>query len=449
MSKGVVTVATGYKPRALQAVLHRQFKRFNVVVCHRRFGKTHLAINEILDQGLRCNQKNPQYAYIAPTYGQAKRIAWDLLKDYTKNLPGVSINESDLRIDISRPHLGDRVRIMLLGAENPDSIRGIYLDGCVLDEFAEMNPQVWSMVVRPALSDRIGWAVFIGTPKGQNHFYDIYKFATVGDPQNGVPKPEDWFSAVYKASETGIIPIGELEAARAIMDEHEYEQEFECSFTAALVGAYYGKEMAKAQAEGRITRVPYDPALPCFTYWDLGIDDSTAIWVGQRLGSREVRWINYIEDAGQDLEFYLKQLQKLGYMFAEHVLPHDAAARELGTGKTREETIRNKGKSLGLNVRTRVLPRADVADGINASRLLIAKSWFDAENCKRGIDALTNYERKWDPKNKIYQQRPLHNWASHGADAFRQAAMGMNDNGRDADDQRKLPRYQQRDFDIV
>jgi phage terminase large subunit len=438
-------VSTGYMPRVLQQELHTNFKRFNVVICHRRFGKTHLSLNEMIDRALRNDLKNPQYAYIAPTYGQAKRVAWDLLKDYTKNIPGVETNESDLRIDIPRPAKGDRIRFYLLGAENPSSILGIYLDGVIFDEYGDMNPIVWTQVIRPLLADRVGWAIFIGTPKGNNHFYEIYKFGKNGNPEKGIEKPEDWYTVIYKASETGIIPQSELEQAAAIMAESEYAQEFECSFSAALVGAYYGKEMEKAEQEGRVTKVPYDPAIPCFTYWDLGVDDSTAIWIGQKIGSREIHWIDYIEDSGQGLEHYIKILQDKKYVYQQHVLPHDAAARELGTGKTREELLRSKG----LGNRTLVLKRQDVADGINAVRMMLGKSWFDKDKCARGINCLINYQRAWDAKNKIFQSKPKHDWASHGADSFRTAAMAMDEFAPTEEQKKRYPRQSVSDFDVV
>lgn len=428
-------VDTGYQPRPLQQLMHSSLKRFSVIVCHRRFGKTVFAINEIIDQALRCTKKNPQYAYIAPTYGQAKRVAWDYLKEYTKHIPGVETNESDLRVDITRPSNGDRIRIMLLGAENPGSIRGIYLDGVLLDEFAECDPIIWSTVIRPALSDRLGWAIFIGTPRGMNHLFDIYTHAKAN--------PSEWFFALYKASETGIIPKSELDAAKAIMSESEYDQEYECSFSAALVGAYYGKEIEKMENENRICRVPYDPAVPVITGWDLGISDTTTIWFAQLVG-RAVQIIDYIESSGAGLDYYAREvLQKRNYRYEEHLLPHDAAARDLSTGKTRVETMR----SLGFK-NVRVVPKLDVEDGINASRLLLSKTWVDAENCKRGIDSLKNYERKWDNKNKIFQSRPLHNWASHGADGFRTLAVGLDDNRPDENEKKKLPRMAQNFYNI-
>lgn len=429
-------VSTGYQPRVQQAELHSKVKRFNVVVCHRRFGKTHFALNEMIDQAFRNNKKAPQYAYIAPTYGQAKRIAWDLLKDYLKNIPGVVINESDLRIDIPRPFNGDKIRFMLLGAENPGSIRGIYLDGVVFDEYAEMMPEVWSSVVRPALSDRAGWATFIGTPKGNNHFYEIYTQAQGKD---------DWYTAVFKASQTKILPESELDAARETMSEEEYAQEYECSFTAALVGSYFGKEMERAEKEGRVTNVPYDPSMPVFTYWDLGVDDTTVIWYGQVVRGREIRWIDYTEESGLGIPDYVKILKDKGYVYEEHTLPHDGAVRELGTGKSRQEVL----QGLMKGVPVRIAKKLSVADGIQAARLLLAKSWFDAAKCTRGIDALKNYERAWDSKNKIFKSTPKHNWASHGADAYRTAAVGMDENRPSKEDVGRYKRKSHNDFSVI
>jgi hypothetical protein len=330
-------------------------------------------------------------------------------------LPGVSTHEQDLRLEIERPSLGDKVKFMLLGAENPGSIRGIYLDGVILDEYAECDPTIWSQVVRPALSDRLGWAIFIGTPKGQNHFFDIYQTAIKN-------KDHDWFSAVYKASDTGVIPASELDAARREMEDEEYLQEFECSFSAALVGSYYGKLLDEAQNQGRLTEIKYDPALPVSTYWDLGIGDTTAIWFCQQYRD-EFRWIDYVEMSGEGLDYYARELKNRKYVYGEHVLPHDAAARELGTGKSRVETL------ISLGIRPRVLPIQSVDDGIHASRMLLRKSVFDRVKCERGLNSLRNYQRKWDSKNKIWSNKPLHNWASHGADAFRVAALGTREEG--------------------
>jgi len=402
----------GYTPRGLQAHLHANLKRFNVLVCHRRFGKTVFAIMEMIDQALRCDKLNPQYAYIAPTYGQAKRVAWEYLKHYTKNIPGAKPNEAELRVDIPRPAKGDKIRFMLLGAENPDSLAGIYLDGVLLDEYSLMNPVVWSTLIRPALSDRKGWGIFIGTPRGQNHFYDVYNVALEN-------KTGQWYSAIYKASDTNVMDAQELLDARIEMSEDEYEQEFECSFTAALKGAYYSKYMQETEEQGRITNVPYQKETTVSTYWDLGISDTTAIWFIQEVG-REIHIIDYIENAGVGLEYYVKRIKEKDYIYDDHYIPHDGAARELGTGRTRQETLRE----LGLG--TRIVPRQSVADGIHSVRMLLDRCWWDRIKCSKGINAMKNYQRKWDGKNKIYLDKPMHDWCSNAADALRMFGLTYN-----------------------
>ena len=439
-------VETGYKPRRHQAILHRSMKRFNVILCHRRFGKTIYAINEKIDKALRNTLTNPQYAYIAPTYGQAKKVAWEALKMYTRDIPGVEYHETELKCTIHRPATKDKITIYLMGAENIDALRGMYFDGVILDEYADMNPEIWTKVIIPALSDRKGWAIFIGTPKGQNHFYDIFQFAKNGNPEKGDKGPPDnWFHAMFKASETGVLPPDELESARASMAPEEYEQEYECSFAAALVGAYYGGQMEKAEAGGRITAVPYTPDLPVYTAWDLGVDDSTSIWLFQLYG-KQIRVIGYIQESGCGLDYYVKELKNLGYMYEEHYLPHDVKVRELGAegAKSRLETL----KSLGLR-NIKVVAKLGVADGINAVRMLLARCWFDAVGCAGGIKALKNYERRWDSKNKVYQQAPLHNWASHGADAFRTLAVGLQEDKVGEEERKKLPRTSQSDYNVV
>lgn len=428
-------ISTGYTPRLHQALMHQAVKRFNVLVCHRRLGKTHFSVNELVDRSLRNQLRNPQYAYLAPTYGQAKRIAWDMFKEYTRNIPGIVYNEADLRIEVPRQHLGDKIKIWLLGAENPGSLRGIYLDGVVLDEYAEMDPTVWSEVIRPALSDRKGWGIFIGTPKGQNHFFDVYTLAQKNETG-------DWVSFVYKASETGIIDKDELAAAKAEMDEAAYEQEYECSFSAALVGSYYGKLLEEADRDGRITNVPYDKALPVDTYWDLGVGDTTCIWFIQPYGLG-YRAIDYYEASGEGLEHYAQVLKSRGYFYRNHVWPHDGEARDLSTGKSRIQTW----KSMGFRD-TITLPRTNVDDGIHAVRMVIPKCWFDIKKCERGLTALRNYQKRWDIKNKIFVAKPLHNWASHGADGFRTFAVGCRDEGVEKN-RKQLPRVADTEYSVL
>ena len=391
----------------------------------------------MVDRALRCTRKDPQFAYVAPTYGQAERIAWDMLKNYTRNIPGVEYNQQKLMCVIPRPHLGDRIKIFLLGAENPDTIRGMYLDGCVLDEYAQMHPRIWGEVIRPALADRQGWAIFIGTPQGQNHFYDVYKIASEN-------KSGNWFVALHKASTTNVIPKEELDGLRAEMSEEQYEQEMECSFTAALIGAYYGKILNEIEANGQIGKVPHDPALLVDTFWDLGIGDSTAIWFVQQY-RQEIRVIDHLEMSGEGLPYYAKKLKeghRNKYSYRDHHWPHDGASKDLSTGQERSTTMRQ------LGVRVTVAKRQSVEDGIDAVRRVLSKCYFDAERCERGIQALKNYQKKWDEKNKIFLDKPLHDWSSHSADAFRLFAM-VNRPGDDRlAEKRRLPRVAETNYDI-
>lgn len=376
-------------------------ERWGVAVAHRRAGKTVACINDLLDGTLRCTKPDPRFAYIAPLYTQAKDVAWGYVKRYGLTIPGAKENESELRLDLP----GGR-RMRLYGADNYDRLRGGYLDGVILDEYADMDPRAWSEVIRPMLADRQGWALFIGTPKGKNAFWDVWDRA--GTEPN-------WFRTMLKASETGLLPQDELDDARRVMTPEQYEQEFECSFDAAIIGAYYGKEMSAA-AE-RITRVPHDPAVEVETWWDLGIGDSTAVWFVQRVNS-EIRFIDYIEASGEGLPFYAKALRERPYLYSRHVLPHDVEVRELGTGKSRKEML------AGLGMQNIVVaPKLPIDDGIQAVRMLLPRAWFDAEKCKQGIEALKQYRRDWDDKLKVFRSHPLHNWASHGADAARTGAV--------------------------
>jgi phage terminase large subunit len=435
VSDRIQRVSTGYTPRPIQDQLHRTMRRFNVLVCHRRFGKTVFCINHTIAKGMRNQRKHPRYAYVAPLYGQAKRVAWDYFKQYTEAIPGATSNEADLRVDIPRPALGDVVRFSLLGADNPVALKGIYLDGVTLDEYAEMNPATWREVIRPTLSDRGGWATFIGTPKGQNSFYDLYTRACSNED------PE-WFGAMYKASETGILSPEELASAKREMTEEEYEQEFECSFQAGLVGAYYSKELIAIESSGRLTEVPYDPALQVTTYWDLGINDVMAVWFVQQYGA-QYRIIDYDESADLSIGEWMRRLNQKPYNYGRFYLPHDASARELGSGRTREEQFRSAGAR-----HTSIVPKQDPLDGIHAVRMILPRCVFDRTKTARGFKALQNYQRKWDPKANVFSQKPMHNWASNGADAFRTFAMGCENYQGPDDHRRALPRTAETEYDV-
>ncbi len=397
----VVTI--DYAPRPLQRVIHEGMvaQRFGVVVCHRRFGKTVCAINHLQRAAMMASTLRPRYAYLGPTYTQAKATAWDYLKHYAWPVRDHAVNESELRIDYAQN--GSQVR--LFGADNPDSLRGLYFDGVVLDEYGLMKPTIFGEVVRPLLVDRAGWALFMGTPAGKNQFYDVVQQAR---------NDQTWFFLEAKASETGLIQAVELELARQTMTADEYLQEFQCSFEASVKGAVYARELIAAREQGRITGVPYDQTLRVDTDWDLGIGDATAIWWSQSTPGGEVRLIDYYEASGQALSHFVKVLREKPYIYGEHWAPHDIQVRELGTGRSRLEAAH----SLGLTFR--VCPRVDsLEDGIHAARMLFGRCWFDGVKCAQGIETLQHY--RWAPPttNPTSAPKPVHDFASHGADAFR------------------------------
>jgi hypothetical protein len=409
-------IDTGYVPRQWQRRFHTlaHNKRFGVIVVHRRGGKTVSVINEILDRLLHCTLKNPQGAYVAPTYGQAKKIAWVYLKDYAQSLPGYIANEAELKVRFQAPHGNGFCTIHLLGADNADSLRGMYFDVIALDEYQDLGPDVFSLVVRPALADRQGSCFFIGTPKGVNDFKEKYEFAL---------KNPNWFTFMLKASDSKLIPQHELDEIRAEIGDEAYMQEFECSFAGANTGAYFAKYINDLRDKKKIRSVPYDPALLVDTFWDLGMSDTTTIWFRQQ-HQMEYRYIDYYEMSGQGIDHYVKVLKDKGYVYGRHVLPHDVKVRDLSTGRSRLEAFQS------LGIRVEVQSKFSPEDRISASRLILPLSYFDEAKCRKGLEALEAYSRKWDAKNKIWQDTPLHNWASHAADSFGYSAMDSRDTNK-------------------
>jgi len=398
-----------YTPRKHQSYLHQQINkhRWSVLVCHRRFGKTVCMINHLIKSALMCKHKNPRFAYIAPTFKQAKSIAWDYMKQFTAKIPATKFNETELRVD-----LPNGARITLLGAENSDGLRGIYLDGCVIDEYANIEGKLFAEIIRPALSDRKGYCVFIGTPAGMNNnFYDLYQHANGAD---------DWFNYKAKASDTKIVDPEELEKAREVMGEKKYLQEFECDWIANIEGAIYGDEVAKLDDKKQLARVPYDPTLPVSTAWDLGVADHSSIIFFQQKGTA-IQIIDYHEERGHGLPHYIQLLNEKPYVYKEHYAPHDIEVQEFGNGKTRREI------AYQLGIRFKVVPKLPVEEGIHAVTMLLNRCWIDTDHCKSLIDALRHYHRKYIDKNRMFRSKPVHDWSSHACDAMRYLAVGLQE----------------------
>ena len=403
-----------YQPRPLQAEFHKNARRFSVAVCHRRFGKTVMAVNWLLREIIDCPRERAQGAYIAPTYGAAKRIAWVMLREYAGVIPGIKFNEAELRCD-----LPDGQRIWLLGAENPDSLRGLRLDAVCLDEFADMNSRLFPEIIRPALSDfGDGKCLWIGTPRGENQFKEIYDTA-LREMEGG---NSQWYAMRFPASATGVLAQEELDAAAATMEESQYLQEFEVSWAAALVGAYYAALLDSADLAGRIGSVPWEPNLEVHTAFDLGIADSTAIWFYQTMrGDPSIRVIDFYESSGEGLHHYIANLKNRDYVYGQHHFPHDVMVRELGSGMSRYEILR------GLGIRPTVVHKLPVQDGIEASRAIIPRCHFDRGNCAIGLKKLRSYHRQFNDRTGDWRDRPHHDLNSHAADSFRYMAISIRE----------------------
>lgn len=417
------TITIPYKPRDWAKEFHKSDKRWKVLVLHRRAGKTVACVNHLIRDAI--TTPNSRFAYIAPYFKQAKQVAWDILKQYSKPIPGLKVNESELKIDYP-----NGARIQLYGADNPDALRGLGLWGVVFDEYSQQPASIFTEVIRPALSDHQGYAIWIGTPKGRNDFYRIYtQFGLPDEEWDKISDAEKdrlsnrWYRRMLKASESEVLGPEELEDARRLMSADEYAQEYECSFSAAIKGAYYSHELAEARREERITKVPYDATVRVNTYWDLGMSDTTCIVFAQTVG-REVHIIDFHENNGKGLDFYVKLLDQKNYNYGHHWLPHDAQARELGTGRSRYEILRGL-----LQGDVRVAPKLPLKDGIEAARMIFNRCYFNKLQTAPLIDALGSYTQRWNDSKGMFEDRPEHNWASHPADAFRIMATAYKEQG--------------------
>ena len=381
-------------------------KRWACIVAHRRAGKTFAVLQKLIKTAFELKRPGPppRFAYVAPTRDQAKDIAWAYLKDFLGKVPQVKINESDLTVT-----LPNRATIRLYSGDNYDRMRGIYLDGVIMDEPADIVPAAWSQVIRPCLSDYQGFAWFIGTPKGKNAFYKRHLQAEAA---------EDWHSAVIRASSSGILPPEELKSIQEdyTVSDSDYQQEYECDFSIGRPGAIYAADMARAENEGRIGPFPIDDSALVHTTWDLGAPQNTCVIYFQRVGLT-YRIIDC--DSGLDLKTgeRVAHMMAKGYNYGCHFLPHD------GDNKHADNmSFADKLSEAGLmNVKT--LPRGP--HGADEKRIrmmtdMFNQLWFHESLAGEGglIEALSAYHRKESRLGGYIENKIAHDWASHPADAF-------------------------------
>jgi len=411
------SVVLKYDPRPKFNPFHERRQRYAVLVCHRRAGKTYAAVNELVSRALYVNvekRPNPFYGYIAPYRTQAKQIAWTILKDAVADIPGAKVYESELYVK-----LPNGAQIKLFGADDPDSLRGFYFDGVILDEYGDMKSTMWA-VVRPMLSDRKGWCVFMGTPKGKNAFYEVREKARK-DSENGANK---YFYLCLKASESGHLAQNELDEARSEMDEDEYEAEYECSFESAVKGSYYAKYMLVLENAGQITKVPVEDVLPVYLAMDIGRADATVAWFFQVFRG-EIRLVDYYRRTNLSVDEFMSDLEGMTdcfgipYKIEKIYLPHDARAKTFASGKSTIEQI------LAYGYDCEIIPKLSKSDGIQAVRKTLPLCWFDKDRCEEGIEHLKAYQRKWDADRKVFAEEPLHDASSDSADAFRYLCLAV------------------------
>ena len=397
-----------YTPRQHFIDFHNRTQRWASLNTHRRAGKTVALANDLIYGALQCTLRKPQLAYVGPTFTQAKRIAWTYLKDYAEPYLSKPPQESELKLTLK-----NEATIHVLGADNADALRGMYLDGTVNDEYAMFRPSVFSQIIRPALSDRNGWAVFASTPRGKNLFYDTQRTAEA--------HPHEWYSLTLKASTSGIIPPSELEQLRRQMDPEEFAQEYECSFDAALKGAIYAKEVDELFAESRVhlsdQPTLYDPTLETHVVFDLGFTDAmvTLWWQQHKDGRRNI--VKVEATTGADIFYHIASLHNFPGELGDIWLPHDARAKNLQTGKSVIEQFLSEG------IRPRIVPNHKIRDGISAARKVFPSVHIEEATTGELVEALKSYRREWNEDLGMFSERPVHDWSSHYADVFRYFAM--------------------------
>lgn len=403
---GTKELVIPYTPSKHQSEVHDILseKRFGVVVVHRGWGKSWLAINELIRRAWSCQApQGGKFVYVAPEKAQAKKIAWSQLKFFVRDLPH-TVNEAELIVTFPNGSV-----VELAGADNPDRLRGVHPHFVVLDEVAQMPKDTWYEAVYPSLRANRGGALFIGTPKGDNLFKELFEHA-----QNA----KGWFAYRRNIFETNVATPDEIEELRETMPPAKFEQEYLCSFDAAIQGTYFSDIIEKHNIAGD---VPWDPGQPVITAWDLGTTDSTVIWFAQRdpKEPKVLRIIDYYENKEQNIFHYIQHVKSKPYSYDYHILPHDVTQVSWETGRTRVDLFKQHHMPI------RIAKKVGVQEGISMAQTLLHTCRIDSSKCKEGIAHLKQYRAKQDRFSGQYLEDPVHDQHSHAADAFRTLSVGL------------------------
>jgi len=399
-----------YQVEPWNAVIEDDFHR-GVMVVPRRNGKDILCWNLMIAKAMK---RRALYFYIGPFYNQIRQIIWEGVdktgRRFLDYIPD-SIVESKTKLDM-RITLRNGSQIKLLGSDNIDAIVGTNPFGIVFTEFSLHKPEAWSYL-RPILAENGGWALFNGTPRGHNHFYENYNYAL---------GKENWYSQFLTRDDTGIPSLEAIQEDRESgMPEELIQQEYYCSWEAGLVGSYYADIINAAKAAGRIGPVPHEPQLPVYTAWDLGWDDSTTCIFYQLMGNRR-NIIDCYTNRNKLIKHYAGVVTNKPYGYREHAFPHDVKVHEQIAGITRLEEFENHGVKPILPIKRRKFLGDAHQEAINNVRASLQKSWIDEELCYEFIEALKTYRREYDPKLKKFKDNPVKDWSVHFADAKRMMA---------------------------
>jgi len=392
------------------------------LVWHRRAGKDSTSLNFTAKEMFK---RKGNYWHLFPKQTQARKAIWNGINSDGQSILDQVFPEA-VRARTSSQEMMIELKNgstwQLAGSDNYDSLVGANPVGVVFSEWSLCDPNAWAYI-RPMLAENGGWAVFIYTPRGKNHGYTLYNMAK---------KADEWFcqnltvNDTKRADGSPVISPEAIETERSEgMEEALIQQEFFGSFDAQIPGAYFADQLQQAKDQNRVGRIPIEPSLQVHTAWDLGISDSMSIWFFQAMG-KEIRLVDYYESNGKGMEHYIQYLtqwaDRNGVIFGQHLAPHDIEVRELTSGRSRKDVARD----MGITFRTVQRPRTKI-EGIQAIRRMFPRFWIDDERAEQGYACIASYHREWDEKHQRFRDQPVHDWASHGADALQTLALGWRD----------------------
>lgn len=423
----MVDIPNNWRPRIDQMKLWGYLENGGlraVQVAHRRWGKDDVALHFTATSMIK---RIGNYWHMLPEYNQARKAIWEAVNPRTGLRRIDEAFPEELRSSTRNQDMMIKFvngsTWQLVGSDNFNALVGSPPVGIVNSEYALADPQAWAFLA-PILEENGGWSIFIYTPRGKNHGFKLVRFA---ETEPG------WHAETLTAKQTPVFSDEQLDRIlrerKGLFGEVEglmlFMQEYMCSFEGYVRGAYYSKQILDAKEAGRVCSVPYEQGYEVYTFWDLGIDDSTTIWFLQTIG-REIRFIDYYSNTGEGLSHYAKVLKKKPYVYGDHHLPHDVKVRSLSTGKSRRDTLISLGIKPIITIK-RAKDTESVLAGIESCRNILSRCWFDKVKCQQGLACLEGYQAEYDEKKKKLGNKPLHNWCSHGADAFRTFGVGFKE----------------------